>query len=69
MHTPYNRRTFTTGATAETYPGFAARLVPYGYVVAIADYRGLYASFGRNVAFNRGEWIDAARMDAYDVVE
>jgi uncharacterized protein len=69
MHTPYNRRTFTTGPTAETYPGFALRLVQYGYVVAVADFRGLYASFGTNVAFNRGEWIDAARMDAYDLIE
>jgi hypothetical protein len=69
MHTPYNRRTFTTGPTAETYPGFALRLVQYGYVVAIADYRGLYASFGTNQAFNRGEWVDAARMDAYDLIE
>jgi len=43
--------------------------VQYGYVVAIADYRGLYASFGTNLAFNRGEWVDAARMDAYDVIE
>ncbi len=69
MHTPYNRRTFTTGPTVETYPGFALRLLEYGYVVAVVDYRGLYASFGRNVAFNRGEWIDAAEMDAYDVTE
>jgi hypothetical protein len=69
MHTPYNRRNFTTGLTAQTYPGFALRLVKYGYVVAIVDFRGLYASFGRNLAFNRGEWIDAARMDAYDITE
>jgi predicted acyl esterase len=69
MHTPYNRRTFLSGPTAETYPGFALRLVRYGYVVAIVDFRGLYASFGTNVAFNRGEWVDAARMDAYDITE
>ena len=69
MHTPYNRRTFATGPTAETYPGFALRLVPHGYIVAIVDFRGLYASFGTNIAFNRGEWVDAARMDAYDITE
>ncbi len=69
MHTPYNRRTFTTGPTAETYPGFALRLVPHGYVVAVVDFRGLYASFGQNVAFNRGEWVEPARMDAYDITE
>lgn len=69
MHTPYNRRTFLGGMAAETYPGYALRLVPYGYVVAVVDFRGVYASFGKNVAYNRGEWIDAARMDAYDVTE
>lgn len=69
MHTPYNRRTFTGGPTVETYPGFALRLVEYGYVVAIVDYRGLYASFGTNQGFNRGEWIKEAQMDAYDVTE
>ena len=70
MHTPYNRRNFiATGSRAADYPGFALRLVEYGYVVAVADFRGLYASFGRNIAFNRGEWIDAARMDAYDITE
>ena len=69
MHTPYNRRTFLAGPTVETYPGFAARLIPYGYVVAIVDFRGLFASFGKNIAYNRGEWVDAARMDAYDITE
>ena len=33
------------------------------------DFRGVYASFGQNRAYNRGEWIDAARMDAYDITE
>jgi uncharacterized protein len=69
MHTPYNRRDFMGGLPGETYPGAAARLVKYGYVVAVVDFRGLYASFGQNVAYNRGEWIDAARMDAYDITE
>jgi predicted acyl esterase len=69
MHTPYNRRTFLGGMAAETYPGFALRLVEYGYIVAVVDFRGVYASFGGNVAYNRGEWIDAARMDAYDIIE
>ena len=30
MHTPYNRRTYRGGAAAETYPGFALRLVQHG---------------------------------------
>lgn len=73
MHTPYNRRTFGSGSMSglagETYPGAAARLIPYGYVVAIADYRGLYASYGVNEGYNRGEWLEAARLDAYDITE
>jgi predicted acyl esterase len=74
MHTPYNRRYFTSantprGLTGETYPGAAARLIAYGYVVAIVDFRGLYSSHGQNIAYNRGEWVPAARMDAYDITE
>jgi putative CocE/NonD family hydrolase len=74
MHTPYNRRYFTSliagkGLSGETYPGAAARLIEYGYVVAIADFRGGYASYGKNEGYNRGEWVDAARMDAYDIIE
>ncbi|HKP57367.1 MAG TPA: CocE/NonD family hydrolase [Polyangiales bacterium] len=74
MHTPYNRRYFTSattgmGLSGETYPGAAARLIEYGYVVAIADFRGVYASYGKNQGYNRGEWVDAARMDAYDIIE
>lgn len=57
------------GLTAVRYPGMALRLVKYGYVVAVVDFRGLYASYGSNVAFNRGEWVDAARWDAYDITE
>src|SRR3954469_4110594 len=67
MHTPYNRRTTNNGLTAANYPGKALQLVKYGYVVAVADFRGLYASFGRNAGYNRGEWQDAARFDAYDI--
>jgi len=69
MHTPYNRRTFQGGMTASNYPGKALQLVKYGYVVAVADFRGLFASFGRNGAFNRGEWLDSAYWDAYDITE
>ena len=69
MHTPYNRRTYRGGVAAETYPGFALRLVEHGYHVAVVDFRGVYASFGQNRAYNRGEWLDAARFDAYDVTE
>ena len=69
MHTPYNRRTYRDGLAAANYPGKALELLPYGYVVAVADFRGLYASFGHNAGFNRGEWQDAARMDAYDITE
>jgi predicted acyl esterase len=71
MHTPYNRRySNNDGAlTVDSYPGTAGRLVKYGYVVATVDFRGLYASFGHNEAFNRGEWVTAARRDAYDITE
>jgi len=69
MHTPYNRRTTNNGLTAANYPGKALQLVKYGYAVAVADFRGLYASFGRNAGYNRGEWQDAARFDAYDITE
>jgi putative CocE/NonD family hydrolase len=69
MHSPYNRRSRGNGEAAFLYPGYAGQLVPYGYNVAVVDFRGLYASFGKNAGFNRGEWMDAARMDAYDVTE
>jgi uncharacterized protein len=69
MHTPYNRRNYRDGLTAANYPGKALELVKFGYVVAVADFRGVYASFGHNAGFNRGEWQDGARMDAYDITE
>ena len=69
MHTPYNRRNSQNGLTAANYPGKALQLVKYGYAVAVADFRGLYASFGRNAGYNRGEWQNAARFDAYDITE
>ena len=69
MHTPYNRRDTQGGLTAANYPGKALELVKFGYVVAVADFRGTYASFGRNAGFNRGEWQDAAWFDAYDITE
>lgn len=71
MHTPYNRRSIQPRGqeTAKAYPGYALDLVKHGYVVAVADFRGLHASFGRNVGFNRGEWAPAAWWDAYDLTE
>ncbi|MFC3068910.1 CocE/NonD family hydrolase [Phenylobacterium soli] len=69
MHTPYNRRDYRGQPTVERYPGYAMQLVKYGYNVAVVDFRGLYASEGRNVGYNRGEWRGAARTDAYDVTE
>lgn len=69
MHSPYNRRTYRGGEAAETYPGYALKLAPYGYNVAVVDFRGVYASYGKNIAYNRGEWVDAAKFDAYDVTE
>src|SRR5690349_20101573 len=69
MHTPYNRRTTNNGLTAANYPGKALQLVKYGYAVAVADFRGLYASYGRNAGYNRGEWQEATKFDAYDVTE
>jgi len=72
MHTPYCRRVpdnMGLPSMAETYPGTAGLLIEYGYVVAVADFRGMYASYGQNFGYNRGEWIEAARMDAYDITE
>lgn len=69
MHTPYNRRTYRGRGAADAYPGFALQLVQFGYNVAVVDFRGVHASFGQNRAYNRGEWLDAARLDAYDVSE
>jgi hypothetical protein len=73
MHMPYGRSVpgggFLLATMAETYPGTAASLIDYGYVVAVVDFRGLYASFGQNAGYNRGEWVEAARMDAYDITE
>ncbi len=72
MYTPYNRRyndNSTERMTVECYAGTAAQLVKYGYVVATVDYRGLYGSYGHNENYNRGQWVGAARTDAYDVTE
>ncbi len=72
MHTPYNRRyndNRQETLTVEKYAGTAGRLVKYGYVVATVDFRGVFASFGHNEGYNRGEWITAARYDAYDITE
>ena len=69
MHTPYHRRNYRNGLTGENYPGKALKLSKYGYIVAIADYRGLFASYGKNAGYNRGEWQDWARYDAYDITE
>lgn len=69
MHTPYNRRNYRNGLTGENYPGKALTLAKYGYIVAVADFRGVYGSFGYNAAYNRGEWQDTARWDAYDITE
>lgn len=59
-HTPYNRRGRTTPMEA---------LIKHGYNVAVVDFRGVYASYGSNKGYNRGEWIDPAKHDAYDVTE
>lgn len=69
MNTPYNRRGLNGDFTARDYPGAALALVKYGYVVAIADMRGNYASFGKAVHSNRNEWMPWAYWDAYDVTE
>jgi putative CocE/NonD family hydrolase len=69
MNTPYNRRLTDNGLTAELYPGAAMGLVRHGYVVAVADMRGNYASFGKAVATNRNQWMPWAYWDAYDITE
>ncbi len=69
MHMTYNRRAFEGGLTGEHYPGAAMALVKYGYVVAIADMRGSYASFGWAITPKRTEWQPEAYWDAYDITE
>ena len=70
MNTPYGRRIDNEGdETAKYYPGAALALVKYGYVVAVADMRGNYASFGKALHSNRTEWAPWAYWDAYDVTE
>lgn len=59
-HTPYNRRGRSTPEEA---------LIRHGYNVAVVDFRGVYASYGSNRGYNRGEWLDPAKNDAYDVTE
>ena len=64
MHTPYQRRNYpsnTTNLAAALYPGAALGLVNYGYVVAVVDQRGLYASYG--IRYTGNFW------DAYDITE
>jgi hypothetical protein len=69
MHTPYNRRNAQDGLTIEKYAGYAAGLLPYGYNVAVVDFRGSSHRSGTNGAYNRGEWLEAAQTDAYDITE
>src|SRR5258706_1461066 len=66
---PYNRRSANSGPAA-------MQIAKYGYVVAVADMRGNYASFGKAVAEpgaasigNRNQWLPWAYWDAYDITE
>ena len=69
MHMTYNRRVTEGGLTGENYPGAAMALVKYGYVVAIVDMRGNYASYGWAITPKREEWQPEAYWDAYDITE
>lgn len=69
MHTPYNRRALGEDSAAITYPSGPIGLVEHGYVVAVADFRGLFASFGQNRLFNFGNFLEPAWTDAYDITE
>ncbi len=72
MHSPYNRRYYPPSGphlTVDLYPGGARALIKYGYVVAVVDARGLYASFGSAIGYNRGEWMPDAFWDSYDITE
>jgi len=69
MHATYNRRNHEGGLTGEKYPGAAMGLIKYGYVVAIADMRGTYASYGWAITPRREEWQPEAFWDAYDITE
>jgi putative CocE/NonD family hydrolase len=67
-YTAYNRR-FLKADRAEASGGAPVGLTKYGYVVASADMRGSYASFGRAVTPRRTMWTPAAYMDSYDITE
>lgn len=72
MHSPYNRRYYPSAGpilAINLYPGAARGLIKYGYVVAVVDARGIYASYGSTVAYNRGQWLAPAFWDAYDITE
>ncbi len=73
MHSPYNRRYYPAEQkvhlAVNLYPGAAMGLVKYGYVVAVVDARGIYSSYGNTVAYNRGQWLEPAFWDAYDITE
>jgi hypothetical protein len=56
MHKPYNRRYSNDKAlTGESYPGTAAKLVKYGYVVAIVAVHWLDWQLKGNRA--AGDWF------------
>lgn len=71
MHSPYNRRLTDDGRpTCEYYPGMAEALVKYGYIVAVTDMRGNFASGGKAIEqTNRNEWMPWGYWDAYDITE
>ncbi|WP_246448423.1 CocE/NonD family hydrolase [Novosphingobium flavum] len=69
MNSPYARRKGNEGGNTPVQEPPAIGLVRYGYVIAVADMRGNYASFGKAVQSNRTEWSPDAYWDAYDMTE
>jgi putative CocE/NonD family hydrolase len=64
-HTRYQRAQQLPGGRIQEGFYTAGELIPYGYVVAVADVRGSGASFGVRSA----EFTPEEAMDAYDITE
>ena len=41
-------------------PQAGSAVIAFGYHDLVVDFRGLYASYGKNLGYNRGEWVEAA---------
>ncbi len=67
QQTQYRRATYVKGAVMPygTNPTYISFLTQYGYVLAVADARGIGASYGQR----RGPWSREEAYDTYDLIE